>query len=180
MKNIKQILILGSILIGCSAFSQVVIGGSTGRAGSSISALLDFPANKNKGIILPYVRDKSGIATVGTIILDASSNSGANARVMYYNGAWIDLSGRDADISTLLNTSQPAGITETGKTVIGDINIAPDGVLVLESATKALVLPSVTDVNLIPNPSPGMMVYVSGANKRLAVFNGSVWSFWKP
>lgn len=180
MRNIKQIIALGSVLFSTLGFSQVVIGGSTGRASVTTSVLLDFPANEKKGIILPYVRDKSGISTEGTIILDAM-NSGANSRVKFYNGtSWVDLSGQDANISTLLSDTQPNSVTESGKTVIGDISTAPDGVLVLESSTKALVLPLVTDVNLIPNPSPGMMVYVSGTNKRLAVFNGSVWSFWKP
>ena len=183
MKSVKQIIVISTILVSNAGFSQVIIGGITGRASVITSVLLDFPANENKGIILPYVRDKSGIATEGTIILDAM-NSGANSRVKFYNGVsgdgWVDLSGQDANISTLLTNTQPNLVTESGKTVIGDVSTAPDGVLVLESATKALVLPAVTDVNLIPNPSPGMMVYVTGANKRLAVFNGSIWSFWKP
>lgn len=59
--------------------------------------------------------------------------------------------------------------------------LAKDGVLVLESKTKAMVLPTVDDVNSIPSPSPGMMVFVNKTGaKRLAVFNGTVWSFWKP
>jgi hypothetical protein len=44
-----------------------------------------------------------------------------------------------------------------------------------------MVLPTVQDVQNIPSPSAGMMVYINkeGA-KRLAVFNGSKWSYWKP
>ena len=64
---------------------------------------------------------------------------------------------------------------------MGDANTTADGVLVLESATKALVLPTVNDVQNILNPSAGMMVFVNKAgSKRLAVFNGTVWSFWRP
>ena len=60
-------------------------------------------------------------------------------------------------------------------------NLTADGVLVLESATQAMLLPIVSDVNNIPNPSPGMMVFVNKAGaKRLAVYNGAKWSFWKP
>lgn len=56
-----------------------------------------------------------------------------------------------------------------------------DGVLVLESKTRALVLPQVDDVNNIPSPSPGMMVFVrKETSERLAAFNCSKWSFWKP
>ena len=52
---------------------------------------------------------------------------------------------------------------------------------VLASNTKAMVLPTVADVQNIPSPSPGMMVYINKAGaKRLAVYNGSKWSFWKP
>ena len=53
-------------------------------------------------------------------------------------------------------------------------------ILVLEDANKAMVLPTVPNphVNIV-NPEPGMMVYDTTA-KQLAVFNGTVWSFWKP
>ena len=47
--------------------------------------------------------------------------------------------------------------------------------------TKAMVLPQVNKVSDIPGHSAGRMTYVnkSGA-KRLAVFNGSKCSYWKP
>ncbi len=61
------------------------------------------------------------------------------------------------------------------------ILLTANGVLVLESTTKSMILPIVQDVQNIPSPSPGMMVYInkSGA-KRLAVYNGSKWSYWRP
>ena len=95
----------------------------------------------------------------------------------------MDLSGQGADISTILNT-QPTTVTEPteAKTIIGaSTSSVTDGVLVLESTTKAMVLPQVDDVNNIPSPSPGMIVFVrKEGSERLAVFNGSTWSFWKP
>ena len=72
-------------------------------------------------------------------------------------------------------------IATIAKAIIGAQTSVADGVLVLESNTKAMILPTVLDVQLIPSPSPGMMVYVNKAGaKRLAVYNGRKWSFWKP
>ena len=68
----------------------------------------------------------------------------------------------------------------TEKVIIGSTTSSADGALVLESNTKAMVLPIVANVQDIPSPSPGMMVYVKKeGSKRLAVYNGSKWSFWK-
>ena len=119
----------------------------------------------------------------GAIILDATTPTAA--RMKYYNGtAWVDLSGQDADITSAL-ANQPtilqAPENPTSKAIIGARTSSADGVLVLESNSKAMVLPTVADVQNIPSPSPGMMVYVNKVGaKRLAVFNGSKWSYWKP
>ena len=174
--------IIATIFLGSMAFAnaQVIIGDAVGTAPVKTSVLLEFALGQNKGLILPYVRTMPATPTEGTILLDASTAT--TARVKYYNGTWQDLSGQDANITTVLST-QPAGITEatTSKAIIGAATSSADGVLVLESTTKAMVLPIVSDVNNIPSPSAGMMVYVNkpGA-KRLAVYNGSKWSFWMP
>ncbi|MFN8364299.1 MAG: hypothetical protein U0T78_03115 [Cloacibacterium normanense] len=53
------------------------------------------------------------------------------------------------------------------------------GILVLADTNKAMVLPKAASPHLnIVNPS-GMIVYDT-TKKQLAVFNGTVWSFWKP
>lgn len=174
MKKIISIISL-MIIIGIQA--QVTIGDGTGTADVKTSVLLEFAKNQNKGIVLPYVRTLPTEPTQGTVVLDATTPS--DARVKYYNGDWIDLSGHGANITNALS-AQPTGVTEGGKTTIGDQRSSVDGVLVLESTTKAMVLPTVTDVQLVVRPSPGMMVYVNkNGAKRLAVFNGSKWSFWK-
>ncbi|WP_379967768.1 hypothetical protein [Epilithonimonas sp. UC225_85] len=172
-------LILAVLLISISlANAQVIIGDAVGTASNKTSVLLEFAAGQNKGIIVPYVRTLPTSPTPGTIILDATTATAA--RMKFYNGtAWQDLSGQDGNVTTAL-TSQPTGITETGKSIIGADTSPADGVLVLESTSKAMVLPTVTDVQNIPSPSPGMMVYVKGSTKLLAVYNGSKWSFWKP
>ena len=191
MKKLIATIFLGSIAF---ANAQVIIGDAVGTATTKTSVLLEFAANQNKGLILPYVRTKSLTPTEGTILLDASEPSGTpgtQARVKYYAGSvkgWVDLSGQDANLNStnvLANfaTEQPSTITETAtsKAIIGAQTTAADGVLVLESTTKAMVLPTVADVQNIPSPSPGMMVYINKTGaKRLAVYNGSKWSFWKP
>ena len=190
MKKILTMILLGSITI---FNAQVIMGDALGTAAVKTSVLLEFAANQNKGIIVPYVRTlPTGAAEVGgSIILDASTAT--DAKMKFYNGtSWVDLSGQGADLSsTGLNvmasqptTALPPETAAGSKVIIGAAASAADGILVLESSDKAMVLPIVTDVQLIPKPSPGMMVYVSGVTpdfkKRLAVFNGSKWSFWKP
>ena len=184
LKLIKMKNIISAIFIVTAVFSnaQVIVGDAVGTTAVKTSVLLDFAPNQNKGIILPYVRTLPTTPAEGTLVLDATDAT--KARVKYYNGAWIDLSGQDADVTTALATQPtvsqiPEGAGE--KVIIGASSSAANGVLVLESTTKAMVLPIVQDVQSIPSPSAGMMVYVNkeGA-KRLAVFNGSKWSFWKP
>ena len=143
---------------------------------------MEFAADQNKGIVLPYLRTLPAAPTKGTIALDATTAT--TARVKFFNGTWIDLSGQDADVTQALST-QPttllSGEAANANAIIGARTTSADGILVLESETKALLLPQVSDVQNIVKPAPGMMVYVNkeGA-KRLAVFNGAKWSFWKP
>lgn len=192
MKSLAKLTLIAAAVLSGGASAQVIIGDAVGTAPAAqkTSVLLEFANTNNKGIILPYVRTKSTAPTEGSIILDASNP--AAARVKYYNGVtaqnpdgWVDLSGQDGNLGTLLN-SQPTEVqvpeTAGAKSIIGAATTpVNDGVLVLESATKAMVLPQVDDVNNIPSPSPGMMVFVrKEGSERLAVFNGSTWSFWKP
>ena len=174
--------------ICCVSFynSQVIIGDAVGTATDKTSVLLEFANSNNKGIILPYAREKSAAAYPGAILLDASN--GMAARIKYYNGknlnvddGWVDLSGVNANVSDALS-QQPVEVVEdaNAKVIIGNTNSSANGVLVLESTDKAMVLPAVTDVKDIKSPAPGMMVYVNKAGaKRLAVFNGTYWSFWR-
>ncbi len=191
MKTYIKVIFAGFLGIAGVANSQVIIGDNVGTApaGNKASVLVEFANTNNKGIILPYVRTKAAAPTEGSIILDVSTPT--DARVKFYNSnsttsdKWTDLSGQGADVTATL-ASQPTAsqVTESSssKSIIGaNSSSVTDGVLVLESATKALLLPIVDDVNNIPSPSPGMMVFVNKTGaKRLAVFNGSKWSFWKP
>ncbi|WP_294283183.1 hypothetical protein [uncultured Chryseobacterium sp.] len=175
-----KIFITALLGFSASAFSQVIMGDATGTATNKSSVLLEFANTNNKGIILPYVRTLPASPTQGTLVLDAVN--AAQARIRYYNStAWVDLSGQNGNITSIMATQPTSAETASEKVIIGATTSAASGALVLESANRAMVLPIVTDVNNIPSPSPGMMVYVnkSGA-KRLAVFNGERWSFWAP
>lgn len=191
MKNILTILFL---VVICLANAQVIIGDKLGTAGVKTSVLLEFAhiPGQNKGIIVPYVRTLPATLPTrieGAILLDASNPT--KARMKFYNAnttplsnGWFDLSGQDGNVTSAL-TDQPTVVQApeiaTSKAIIGSTSSSADGVLVLESTTKAMVLPQVDKVSDIPSPSPGMMVYVNKTGaKRLAVFNGTKWSFWKP
>lgn len=178
MKQMKNIILTLSMLAASFFSAQVIIGDEIGTAAVKNSVLLEFANTGNKGIVLPYVTMLPSFPSEGTIILDATVPT--EARVKYYNGSWVDLSGQDFDISTELFLQPVTTEEPDSKVIIGDETSVAKGVLVLESANKAMVLPTVSSTNEIANPSPGMMVYVKGDNKRLAVFNGSKWSFWRP
>ncbi|MPS63445.1 MAG: hypothetical protein DI622_17660 [Chryseobacterium sp.] len=186
----KKIFSIVAIALSACAFSQVIFGDAIGTASNKQSVLVDFAAGQNKGIIIPYVRtvpSGAGLAE-GTIILDASDQT--KAKVKFYNGVisadspegWADLSnGHGADINAIM-TAQPMLAEDAGaKVIIGSNSSTADGVLVLESDAKAMILPMVQDTNDILNPAPGMMVYINKTGaKRLAVYNGEGWTYWKP
>lgn len=96
-------------------------------------------------------------------------------------GSWFDLS---VDTTGTVNTTLQDTKTEqsSAKVAIG-ANGATDttpGILVLTDTDKAMILPKVASPHLnIINPAPGMMAYDT-VKHQLAVYNGTVWSFWKP
>lgn len=177
----KTILITTLLMFSSYAFSQMIIGDEIGSTTNKTSVLLDFAVGQNKGIILPAVTELpvgSGLVE-GTILLDASEPT--KAKVAYYNGGWVDLSsGNEADISDFIE-SQPNSDEVSKGVIIGADSSSADGVLILESTDKAMILPMVESTDDISNPAPGMMVYINNTGaKRLAVFNGSKWTFWAP
>lgn len=172
----RDILTIGvMVMIAASANAQVAIG-KPAVTNSSVS--LEF-GNDNKGIVLPWVNSAAAVtgAVDGTIIFDA-----ADKKVKYRkNSAWFDLS---VDNTGIVDTGLQNTLTESSnaKVAIG-VNGASDttpGILVLTDTDKAMVLPNVAKPHLnIINPAAGMMAYDT-INHMLAVYNGTVWSFWKP
>lgn len=155
--------------------AQVAIGkGSL----SSNNVSLEF-GNENRGLVLPWVTSTGAVtgAANGTLVFNTIDKK---VYVKYATG-WKDLS---IDETGAVDTTLQDTITEkTGAKVMIGGNPNTDttpGILVLADTNKAMVLPSVDSphTNII-NPAPGMIVYDKTA-KLLAVFNGTVWTFWKP
>ena len=176
----KNIIISMFTLFTTCAFAQVAIGKASV---TSPSVSLEFGTG-NKGILLPWVTGFSTVtgAVNGTLVYNTTDKK---VYVKYASG-WKDLS-VDATGTTVDPITNVDGLTlqnslddlDTAKVSIGTPTSTP-GILVLEDTNKAMVLPKVASPHLtIINPAPGMMAYDT-TSKQLAVFNGTVWSFWKP
>ena len=171
----KNIFLTTFILISACVSAQVAIGKASV---SSTAVSLEF-GNENRGIVLPWVTNTSDVTGVvdGTIVYNTTDKK---VYVKYASG-WKDLS---IDTTGAVDTSLQNSLSDldTAKVLIGgnpDTDTTP-GILVLADTDKAMVLPKVASPHLnIVNPAAGMMVYDT-TSKQLAVFNGTVWSFWKP
>lgn len=176
----KYIFLVSALHLFTFGSAQVIFNPANNQTVSSPSVLLEF-GNEPKGLLLPWVTNTAGVAGAvnGTVVYDVSDK-----KVKYLKGGsapngWIDLS---IDATGAVNTTLQDTPTDAAaaKTIIGDRTSTSPGILVLESPTKAMVLPKVASPALnIINPASGMMVYDTTA-KQVAFFNGTVWSFWKP
>ncbi len=173
MNKIIYSIAFFSLLIYTNA--QVTIGKEDTNG---TSALLDFydSADNFRGIILPAVEsapdaENLTVANNGTFLFDKSDKK----LKMFETGDWKDLSDQGDDASIISNVSD-----ETGEgVIIGADTTDAEGVLVLESADKALILPRIANPHTtVKSPYPGMMCYDT-VSKSLAVFDGNVWNYWK-
>lgn len=161
------------------ASAQVSIGGKTNVEGTS--TILDFNStlNNTNGIILPAVTNltlalaSSPTYNNGTFLFD--KNTGMIK--MFENNTWVNLSGAGNVASIMVNTTVESG--ENQGVIIGSDSSNAKGVLVLESADKAMILPRIaTPHTTVKSPYPGMMCYDT-TSKTIALFDGSVWNYWK-
>ena len=175
MKNIVATL----TLFFATAISAQVAIGKTSISSPAVSLEFYDNADNTRGIILPWVTSTAAVtgAVNGTIVYNTADRK---VYVKYASG-WRDLS---VDTTGTVTTTLQDALSdlETAKVLIGgnpDTDTTP-GILVLADTDKAMVLPKVASPHLnIVNPAAGMMVYDT-TSKQLAVFNGTVWSFWKP
>lgn len=166
----KKTIILISLIASASAYSQIAIGKTILESASSS---LEF-GNENRGMILPWVTNASSLQNTvnGTLVFDLSDKKVKS----FQNNTWVDLS---VNTSGIADSSLQDNLNDnsSAKTSIGTPT-ATAGILVLEDNNKAMILPKVASPHLnIISPDAGMMVYDT-VKKQLAVFNGSVWTFW--
>lgn len=171
MKSIRNISIIAALIVFNSFSAQVAIGKQTVDGKSTV---LDFDnvSGNTKGLILPATSGfPTGTLVNGTLIFDLTDNKVK----VYENDTWKSLSDTGNSSAVITNNS-----AESGKGVImGEASSAADGVLVLESQDKAMILPKVATPHLsVKNPYPGMICYDT-TSKTLAIFDGSVWNYWK-
>lgn len=151
--------------------AQLIIATDKNTVNTTESTLVQFQDNDTKGIILPANTTTPINVSNGTFLFDQSENKVK----MYENESWVDLSDTGDHSTIVSNNSFDSG---EGVIIGADTSIV-DGVLVLESTNKALVLPRVNDpvVNVI-SPYPGMICYDT-KSKTIAIFDGKLWNFWK-
>lgn len=166
----KKTIILIGLIAFATAYSQVAIGKTILESASSS---LEF-GNENRGMMLPWVTNASSLQNTvnGTLVFDLSDKKVKS----FQNNIWVDLS---IDISGIADSSLQDNLNDnsSAKTSIGTPT-ATAGILVLEDNNRGMILPKVASPHLnIISPDAGMMVYDT-VKKQLAVFNGSVWTFW--
>lgn len=166
----KKVFLIIANIISVSHFAQVSLGKTTLESASSS---LEF-GSENRGLVLPWVTDTAAVQNVvnGTLIFDTSDKKVK----VYQNNAWKDLS---VDLNGTADTSLQDALSDNpnAKVSIGTPS-SVTGILVLEDNNKAMILPKVASPHLnIISPAAGMIVYDTD-KKQLAIFNGSVWTFW--
>lgn len=175
MKNKIYNIIFCAVAVIVNA--QVSMGGKLNVDGAS--AILDFNdlTSNTNGIILPAVDDTTNAfnsitsANNGTFLFDKSNN-----RVrMYENNIWVNLTDEGASSSIIPNTSDESG----SGVIMGSETTDAKGILILEAADKALILPKIANPHLtVKSPYPGMLCYDT-VGRAIAVYDGNVWSYWK-
>ncbi len=183
----KSIYTLIFCVLATTASAQVSIGGKQSVEGTT--TILDFNSDtagkkadgtvNSLGIILPSVENLNnalaGNATEnnGTFLFDSSDKKVK----MYENEIWVALS--EAGDNTQITVNSTEESSKDQGAIIDSPSSSAKGVLVLESADKAMILPRIANPHTtVKSPYPGMMCYDT-VSKTLAVFNGSVWSYWK-
>ena len=171
MEGLKKILIAIPVLfLSTISVAQFAVG----KTNVEGAGLLDF--GTGKGLILPWVETAASTDADGTLIFDTTDNK-VKARI---NGAWVDLSENSGTLNTAKanKVSQHLLKTENDNNIIlGSTTPSANGVLVLESTDKALILPKMASPHLnMVDPEPGTIVYDTDAN-LMCVFNGEEWTF---
>lgn len=175
MKKILSIAAVAGMMYFANAQVIITDGNAASPGYETVSVLLGFGDGFNKGIILPEVESVDAQNQGGTFVYNTVDQSvqvweGRNG------GGWFELTpnGEGTD-HPYINAGEDVG----AGAIMGSDTTDKDGVLVLESSDKALVLPRIGSPHLkIKSPVAGTMVYDTDTD-MLAVFNGETWHFWK-
>lgn len=167
----KKIFIVTTILFWVSVSrSNAQTGINTNNINGA--ALLDFPSGTKKGLILPIVETLPALAVDGTLLMDKNDQK----IKMKQNGNWIDMSDTGSLAGVTFNTNPE---TMGNGIILGSSNSTATGVLVLESTTKALILPKINSPHInVKSPVAGMICYDTTSN-CVALFDGINWNYWK-
>lgn len=172
----KQLLPIAILLaVTGTVQSQIAIGKPTV---TNAFVSLEFADTENRGFVLPYVETKIGITENGTVIYDTTDHK---VKYLKDTGTWADLSVDNTGTADILIQTNKTEST-AAKSVIGSAAATDStpGMLVLSDTNKAMIVPKVASPHLnIIDPAPGMMAYDT-VKRQLAVYNGKVWTFWKP
>lgn len=173
----KYIILTIVIFTSTFASAQVAIGKQSVDGTSTILEFFDGTSNL-KGIILPALNNDPVLTSSnnGTFYYNATDR-----KVKMFEGVLKPLSESGVLPSYYIeNTSDEIiPVDQKQGVIIGDNMSSAEGVLVLESANKALILPKIeSPESKVVHPYPGMMCYDT-TSKSLAVFDGSNWNYWK-
>jgi len=174
-KIIKISLYIALLSMSNMMHSQIAIG-KTSVTNSSV--LLEFGTG-NKGIILPSVQSING-NTPGAFVFNTSSKAVQvwEQRNANGTGGWLNLTELNAGVLHSFSNSASDSTSNVG-VIIGASTTTKAGTLVLESTTRALVLP------IVSNPQSTMIGSVAGTmvydatSSTMAVFDGAQWNYWK-
>lgn len=168
MKKIITAIGIATVFLSSGIIkAQVAIGKESLTNGS---VLLEF-GPEPKGIILPSTASVPG-AVGGTFVFNTLSKS---LQVME-GTTWTHLTDDSQGIPHAYSNTGP----DVGNgVIIGSKTSLKPGILVLESTSKAMVLPKTANPHLsMKGAIAGTMVYDTTAD-MLAVYDGANWSYWK-
>ena len=167
----KYIYLFLFVLVINKANAQLIIATDNNNVKQTESTLIQFEDGYTKGIILPANTQVTTNPTNGSFTFDQSDRKVK----MYENDQWVSLTptGDSGAILTINSNDNGEGV------IVGAETSTAEGVLVLESDDRALVLPRIDNpVVNVNSPYPGMIAYDT-TSKTIAIFDGKLWSFWK-
>jgi hypothetical protein len=177
MKKIKNSAAVLFLVLNATFLSAQIGIGTTSITNTSV--LLEF-SNEAKGIIVPQVTSSNG-ASGGTFVFDFADKvvKVKEDKNQGVNGNWTSLTNNSIPGISHAFSNAGADISGNNGVVMGSSSSTKTGILVLESTTKALVLPKVS------NPHTALIGAIAGtivfdtASDTLAVYDGANWSYWK-